>query len=106
MYGFSEAEMNIIFSMIMATKVPQQPKTKLEEIIADADLEYLGTTSAAAISAKLFKELQSINPLLTKSEWNKQQISFLQSHHFFTPYCKANKESLQSAYLNQLINAE
>jgi hypothetical protein len=29
--------------MIMATKIPQTPQNKLEEIIADADLEYLGS---------------------------------------------------------------
>lgn len=41
-FGFSKEQVDIICGMIRATKVPQQPQTKLEEIICDADLDYLG----------------------------------------------------------------
>ena len=41
-FGLSEKDIELICGMIMATKIPQNPKTKLEKIIADADLEYLG----------------------------------------------------------------
>src|SRR5262249_13390591 len=53
-YNFSEKEIDTICGMIMATKIPQSPKNKLEEIIADADLEYLGTTNAASFAELLF----------------------------------------------------
>lgn len=55
--------------MIMATKIPQSPKNKLEEIIADADLEYLGTDEAAKKADDFFKELHHLHPSLTKEEW-------------------------------------
>ena len=38
-YNFSEEELTKITGMIMATKVPQKPKNKLQEIICDADLD-------------------------------------------------------------------
>lgn len=104
-FGFSEEDIAIITGMIMATKVPQLPKNKLEEIIADADLEYLGTTSAAEKAADLFKELQSLIPSLNKAAWDKMQINFLQTHHYFTAYCKEKKEPLKQAYLKELIAA-
>ena len=103
-FGFTDNDIKIIMGMIMATKVPQSPKNKLEEIIADADLEYLGTISAAEKAALLFKELQSLIPSLTKSAWDKMQISFLQAHHYFTLYCKEKKEPLKQAYLQELIH--
>ena len=104
-FGFSENELHKICGMIMATKVPQLPKTKLEEIIADADLEYLGTMDAAEKAELLFKELQSLTPSLTKVAWYKMQIAFIQTHHYFTRYCKINKEPVQQAYLKELIGA-
>jgi uncharacterized protein len=104
-YTFTPQEINTICGMIMATKVPQQPKNKLEEIVADADLEYLGTASAAVKSGDLFLELQSLTPSLTKNAWDQIQISFLRSHHYFTAYCKTTKEPVKENYLKEVIRA-
>ena len=103
-YGYSSDDINAICAMIMATKIPQLPQNKLQQIIADADLEYLGTNNAAEYATNLFKELNAINSLLTKQDWNKIEIEFLTAHHYFTGYCKANKEPIKQAYLKSLIN--
>lgn len=102
-FGYSSPETDIVCGMIMATKIPHSPKNKLEEIIVDADLEYLGTDKAASKAALLFKELQYLNPALTETEWIGLQISFLQKHHYFTPFCIENREPVRLAYLNKLI---
>ena len=103
-YGFSDDDINTMCGMIMATKIPQSPQTKLEEILADADLEYLGTENVAIEADKLFRELQALNPALTEQAWNQQQISFLQGHKYFTAYCKKNKAGVKSAYLEKLLH--
>jgi len=41
-FGYEATDIDCIVGMIMATKIPQSPKTKLERIICDADLDYLG----------------------------------------------------------------
>jgi HD superfamily phosphodiesterase len=102
-FGFSVTAIDIICGLIRATKIPQQPKTRLEAIIADADLEYLGSSKAKEIAETLFKELQTINPKLTRGEWNKQQIGFLQNHQYFTNYCRALKEPVKQVYLKMLL---
>ncbi len=102
-YGYSNPDIDKVCGMIMATKIPQSPKNKLEEILADADLEYLGTEHAAIIAYNLFRELQTINPSLTNAAWNKIQISFLQKHHYFTSFCKENREAGKLAYLSELV---
>jgi uncharacterized protein len=104
-YGYSATDIDLICGMIMATKMPQFPKTKLEEIVADADLEYLGTASFEVKSESLFYELQSINPLLTEVKWNQKQILFLQNHQYFTRFCKENREPVKQVYLNKLLNS-
>lgn len=102
-YGFLPGEIDTICGMIMATGIPQSPKNKLEEIIADADLEYLGTKDAGAKADLFFKEIHQLNPALTKAEWDKRQVSFLQKHLYFTRYCKENKERVKQTYLNELL---
>jgi uncharacterized protein len=103
-YGYDDDEINKICGMIMATKIPQSPHTKLEEIIADADLEYLGTGHAASRANDLFKEMKFLNPALTETEWNRIQVSFIQQHKYFTGFCKKNNEPLELKYLEQLIS--
>lgn len=103
-FGYSEKDIKTVCGMIMATKIPQSPRNKLEEIIADADLEYLGTEDVAKKANDFFKELQHLHPSLTKEEWNKRQISFLQNHHYFTRCCIEDKEPLKRKHLAELFN--
>jgi|APIni6443716594_1056825.scaffolds.fasta_scaffold25183_2 predicted metal-dependent HD superfamily phosphohydrolase len=98
-YGYSADEIETIIGMIMATKLPQEPKNKLEEIMSDADLEYLGTASFETKADELFRELQIINPALTAEKWNHTQVSFLQKHHYFTRFCIENRNPVIQEYL-------
>ena len=102
-YGFSDSEIVTICGMIMATKLPQTPTNKLEEILSDADLAYLGTLGATEKAECLFEELQSINSELTKEDWHETQISFLQSHHYFTRFYQEEKEPVKQNYLLHLL---
>ena len=103
-YGYSAPDIDEVCSMIMATKMPQSPKTKLEEILADADLEYLGTSGFEIMADRLFKELQMIDAALTVEKWRSLQISFLQNHRYFTRFCKENRENVKQMNLSKLIN--
>ncbi len=102
-YGYSDEDISKICGMIMATKAPQSPKNKLEEIIVDADLEYLGTANAAHIAEKLFNEISHRHPSLTKKKWIELQVSFLRQHHYFTLFCKEHKEPAKLLYLQKLM---
>lgn len=102
-YGYSKNEIEKISGMIQATKIPQKPKTKLECILADADLEYLGTDNFELIGNKLYQELKHENPNLTIEEWNDIQIKFLQRHFYHTDYCIENRAGIKEKNLNLLI---
>jgi uncharacterized protein len=103
-FGYTADSIKIICGIILATKMPQSPQNKLEQIMADADLEYLGTANAATIANELFKERKCLNPLLTADQWNQMQISFLQKHHYFTKFCKETKEHIKQSYLKKLVS--
>ena len=101
-FGFSPDDIENVCGMIMATRIPQSPKNKLEEILADADLEYLGTKIFGSSADDLFRELRFVNPSLTQEQWIQTQILFLRKHQYFTRFCKENKAPVKMNYLEQL----
>jgi uncharacterized protein len=101
LYGYSPDAIEKIIGMIMATKIPQEPKNKLEQIISDADLEYLGTDTFEIKADALFRELQFLNPALTKDKWDHIQFLFLQKHHYFTRFCIENRDPVIQEYLRK-----
>ncbi|MBK8515450.1 MAG: HD domain-containing protein [Saprospiraceae bacterium] len=101
-YGYSEDDIEEICTMIMATRIPQSPVNKCSEILADADLEYLGTDRFEQTGFKLFLELKSRNPAFDEDQWNKIQIKFMSAHQYFTPFCKENREETKLLQLQKL----
>lgn len=104
-YGYSAEEIEVVCGMIMATKIPQSPKTKLEEIICDADLDYLGRNDFYPISKSLFKELQARGVMQDENEWNKLQVKFLTAHHYFTQTCINSREAEKQKRIEELKGA-
>lgn len=102
-WGFPAEEIDIICKMIMSTKIPQNASTQLEKILADADLEYLGTKHFYEVGNLLFEELKHFNPSLTMKKWNDIQIGFLKEHQYHTRYCRQYKGKYKRAHLKELI---
>ncbi len=101
-YGYTEGNIEKICGMIMATKIPQTPKTPLEEILADADLDYLGRNDFKPIGDTLFDELKTFNVIQTEEDWNRLQIRFLEGHGFFTSYNLKHRQPIKMAHLAEL----
>jgi uncharacterized protein len=84
-FGYSESEIAEISELISVTKLPQRPYNHLEQILCDADLDYLGQDVFFINSFKLRLEWQLQGILQTTlSEWFDIQIKFLNEHHYFT----------------------
>ena len=102
-YGLSKEEINIICGMIMATRIPQNPKNNLENILADADLEYLSTSRFEETGNLLYEELKHFNKKMNQKKWFKIQVDFISSHRYHTNYCKRYKEFRKMNNLQRLI---
>jgi uncharacterized protein len=83
-FGYADEEISSICGMIMATAYPQKPKNHLEEIVCDADLDYLGRDDFFTIGNNLLMEMNTNGSVQTQDDWNKLQEVFLGSHHYFT----------------------
>ena len=86
---------------IMATKMPQDPKNILEDVISDADMISLGSENHFQKSALLRTELKnSENKEFTDEEWFENDVSFLIEHVYKTSY--AQKQFHQQKVQNVL----
>lgn len=101
-YGYAEKDIEIICGIIMATKIPQNPQNHLEEIVADADLEYLATNNFTTFGERLFEELKFYYKDMTRNQWNKLQIDFISKHTYHTNYCKRYKSFRKKKNLEAL----
>ena len=103
-FGYSDLEIELICGMIQATKIPQLPQNLLEEIIADADLDYLGREDFYQIGNLLFDELKSLDILQGENDWNTLQVYFLSSHNYFTKTSKQRRTKEKESRLIELKN--
>jgi predicted metal-dependent HD superfamily phosphohydrolase len=102
--NFDKNDIALICGMIMATKIPQSPTTLLEKIVADADLEYLGTDLYYPISQNLFLEFKNYNPELTIHKFDEIQANFMRRHHYHTDYCKTHLEAKKQQHLKEILS--
>ena len=101
-FGYKDDEITTICGMIMATAYPQQPKNHLEEIICDADLDYLGRDDFFSIGGSLLKEMNTNGGMKSEAEWNKLQEDFLDSHHYFTKTAKRLRGPKKREHLEKI----
>jgi hypothetical protein len=91
----------------MATKLPPQPKDKMEEVMCDSDLDYLGRTDFIPVSNTLYRELKERQMVGSWQDWNQMQLDFIKQHQYFTKTAQnlreVNKQQ-QIERLRQLLN--
>lgn len=92
---------------INATRMPQTPDTDLEKIICDADLFHLGTDSFDEKNKALRQELNEFGDNdVSKKDWKKINIRFLERHHYFTAYGREKLQPVKDRHLASLLHKE
>jgi exopolyphosphatase/pppGpp-phosphohydrolase len=101
-FGYTPEEIASICGMIMATKIPQTPTNIMEQIICDADLDYLGRDDFWEIGYNLYKELEIYGILTDERDWNKLQLKFLNAHQYFTYSAKSIRKEKKDAHTKRI----
>ncbi|TYC12084.1 HD domain-containing protein [Bizionia gelidisalsuginis] len=93
---------------IMATKFKDSPKTKLEEIIRDADASHFGKDYFLEASEFLRKELELQNvKKYSPSEWLDENIEVLsKNHRYYSDYAIRNWAPKKNKNLIDLLEAK
>ena len=101
-FGFSNNHIEIVKGLILSTRVPQKPKNKLEKMICDADLDYLGRPDFYKIGDLLYKEMKAYSNIENKKNWNKVQIKFLEAHQYHTDFARKNRQPQKEERIKEL----
>lgn len=95
--------MEKVIGCINATRLPQSPTQLIEQIISDADLFHLGSDDFKEKSRLLREELNDMGGMsISKKEWRKKNIEFLENHNYFTSYAKTNQQPVKELFLAEL----
>jgi uncharacterized protein len=104
-FGYTTQQIDLVCSLIMATRLPRTPQTLLEEILADADLDNLGRTDFMQRSLDLRKEWGTFGRQWTDEEWFISQLEFLNEHRYFTASARKLRDEQKRENMQQLRSA-
>jgi uncharacterized protein len=82
--GYSPEFVQQIVGLIMATRMPQSPRSRLEQLMCDADLDSLGREDFFINSHRLRLELKELGIETTLKQWYGRQLKFLESQSYWT----------------------
>lgn len=105
-YEYSTQQVEEVCRLILATKDPKVPKDRLEYIICDADLSYLGTESFQTLSAKLYKELKTLHKNSLIDNWPEKQADLLRAYQYFTGSARKRFDEKKEQNLQYLIKTK
>lgn len=88
-FGFDEKEVEIITDIIESTNGVKKPTTLLQQIMCDADHDYLGRADYYHVAKKLRSEMENYEIFMSDLEWIDFQLNYLDGkHQFFTETAK------------------
>lgn len=88
-YGYDENDIMIIAGLILATSLNVEPETRLEKLMRDADVGYVGTDEFGRLAENLRREIEEVTCPVTDRQWYEFEQQYLQKFKFYTP--EANK---------------
>ena len=98
-YGYTEEQIEEVKKLIYATIIPHNPNSKLEKIICDADLDYLGRDDFFDIADSLRRELRDHGKIKSDRLWDEIQVKFLTQHQYFTKSAKKMRDAKKAEHL-------
>ncbi len=101
-FYYTQSQIDRICELILATQMPPKPKDKLEAIMCDADLDYLGRSDMIPVSTMLYRELKEHNKVGSWNEWNRMQIKFISGHQYFTKTALSLREVNKQKQIERL----
>ena len=101
-YGYNAEDIEIICETILATNLFSKAENKLQEIIVDADLFYLGTDNYTERADHYRSELAFQGKTYNDADWAVFQLKFLSSHSYYTNYGKNTLEQKKQETISLL----
>jgi predicted metal-dependent HD superfamily phosphohydrolase len=102
--GYERNEIEKIQSMILATDLECEPKTNLEKILCDADLDHLGRRDFLELDEKLREGRNARGvDVSDDGKWYKGTLSLMRKHQYYTETQKRQREKKKQSNIQKLI---
>jgi adenylate cyclase len=102
-FGYSDEQIAVVRGIIEVTKSSVEPRTALEEIMCDADHDYLGRPDYYAIANKLRQEMENFGEVMSDEDWIDFQLKFLEhKHHYYTDTAQNIRDIGKKARIREL----
>lgn len=103
MQQLPESVAQAVEGCILATRIPQEPKNLLEQIVCDADLFHLGSKDYKKRDKLLHAETElATGRNISGQEWTRTSILFLEAHKYHTAYCQTLLKQQKEENLERL----
>jgi predicted metal-dependent HD superfamily phosphohydrolase len=101
--NYPPEDIRIVQGCIMATKLPQNPQSLLEEIVCDSDLSHLGNEMYWDRCGRLRQELLiTRNVVMSEQEWVDFELDFITNHEYHTEIAQNLYNKQKKRHIKQL----
>ncbi len=100
--GYSPEQVQKIVDMIMATRMPQAPRTLLDQLMCDADLDSLGREDFFITSHRLRLELKELGLETSVRDWYTRQLKFLEGQIYWSEFARQLREEGKQKVIYEL----
>ncbi len=103
--GYKPNEVEKIQKMILATDLEREPKTHMEKILCDADLDHLGREDFFILDGKLREGRRARGiDVSDDPKWYKGTLKIIKEHRFYTETQKKLREKVKQNNIKKLLN--
>ena len=103
--GYTPEEIEKIQQMILATDLGREPKTHVEKILCDADLDNLGREDFFKLDGKLREGRHSRGlDVSDDTKWYRGTLAVIQNHQYYTDSQKKLRENGKQKNIKKLLN--
>jgi uncharacterized protein len=103
--GYKPNEVEKVQKMILSTNLEREPKTHIEKIICDADLDHLGREDFFKLDGRLREGRRSRGiDVSDDARWYKGTLQILENHHYYTESQKKLREKEKQKNITRLLN--
>ena len=105
--GMEDEIIRDVKSCLLATKMPQIPATRPQQIVCDSVFFHLAAADFEEQNKPMRKELSLLQGIaVEKNGWRKSTIQFMEGHNYFTDYCKEHLAKRKKDNLEKLKKKE
>jgi hypothetical protein len=101
-FEYTPEQIETVQALIEVTRLPQTPKTLLQQVMCDADLESIGRDDFFVTAHYLRLELKWVGQPMTVRAWYERELQFLLSHRYFTQVARDWREAGKQDNIKEL----